>query len=68
MDLTQLDRMDIMTVCALSGIALISGFMFIAVSTASMRHHFRSVGAMTILNRVAGGIMMSAGLFLALRR
>ena len=68
MDLSALNQADILLASILTFIALMMGLMLIAYSAASARRHLRSNKSMKRLNRTAGAIMMSAGLFLALRR
>ena len=68
MDLSALNQPDIILASILTFIALMMGLMLIAYSAASARRHLRSEKSMKRLNRTAGGIMMGAGLFLALRR
>jgi threonine/homoserine/homoserine lactone efflux protein len=66
MDLKTLNKTDLIVVSALTFIAVITGLMLIAFSGASARQKFQSRRGMTYLNRIAGMIMMSAGVFLAL--
>jgi threonine/homoserine/homoserine lactone efflux protein len=68
MDLTTLSKTDIMLASVLTLFAILLGFMLIAFSAVSARKHFQSQRNMKRLNRTAGGIMMGAGVFLALRR
>ena len=68
MDLNALNQADIILASLLTLIALMLGLMLIAYSAASARRHLRSDKSMRRLNRTAGGMMMGAGLFLALRR
>ena len=68
MDLSVLNQADIMLASSLTLVALMLGLMLIAFSAASARQQFKSERGMKRLNRTAGGIMMSAGAFLALRR
>lgn len=66
-DLTALETRDIVLVSILtfSGISL--GLLTIAASAAWAGQYFRSEKAMKGLNRVAGSIMMSAGIYLGMR-
>jgi len=68
MDLTALNQADILLASVLTLLALMLSLMLIAYSAASARRQLRSEKSMKRLNRTAGGIMMGAGLFLALRR
>ena len=68
MDLSVLNQADILLASVLTLLALMLGLMLIAFSAASARKQFKSERAMTRLNHTAGIIMMSAGVFLALRR
>jgi threonine/homoserine/homoserine lactone efflux protein len=67
MDLTVLSNQDITLAAILCLIGLMIGLMGIAVTASWARRYFRSERAMTGLNRVAGSIMMSAGVFIGLR-
>ena len=67
MDLNALNQADILLASALTLFALMLGLMLIAFSAASARKKLRSEKSMKRLNRTAGGIMMGAGCFLALR-
>jgi len=68
MDLNALNQADIILASVLTLFALMLGLMLIAFSAASARQRFKSERGMKRLNRTAGGIMMGAGVFLALRR
>ncbi|HFC92737.1 MAG TPA: LysE family translocator [Leucothrix mucor] len=68
MDLSVLNQADIILASSLTLVALMLGLMLIAFSAASTRQQFKSERSIKHLNRTAGGIMMSAGAFLALRR
>ncbi len=68
MDLSVLNQADIILASVLALLALMLGLMLIAFSAASARKKFQSKRSMKYLNRTAGGIMMGAGVFLALRR
>lgn len=67
MDLTTLNPFDIMLASILTLVAILLGFMLIAFSATSARKQFQSERSMKHLHRTAGGIMMGAGVFLALR-
>ena len=67
MDLAKLSVNDIMLVSILTLIGITTGLMLIAFSAAWARKFFRSEKAMTGLNRVAGTIMISAGVYLGTR-
>lgn len=68
MELTVLNPTDIALVAVLTFFALILGLMLVAFSAETAKKQFRSKKSMKILNRSAGSIMMSAGIFLALQR
>lgn len=67
MDLTVLTAQDIVTVSVLCFIGLMIGLMSIAFSASWARRYFQSERAMTGLNRVAGSIMMFAGVYIGTR-
>jgi threonine/homoserine/homoserine lactone efflux protein len=67
MDLTVLSTNDIAIAAGLCLAGLMIGLMAIAFSAAWARNYFRSERAMTGLNRIAGSIMMSAGLYIGTR-
>ena len=67
MDLAKLSVNDILLVSFLTLIGITTGLMLIAFSAAWARKFFRSEKAMTGLNRVAGTIMISAGVYLGTR-
>ncbi len=67
MDLSSLSANDIMLVSLITFTGLMIGLMSIAISAAWARRFFRSEKAMTGLNRVAGSIMISAGVYLGTR-
>lgn len=67
MDLTILTTQDIIVASLLCLAGLMIGLMAIAFSAAWARSYFRSHKAMTGLNRLAGSIMMTAGLYLGTR-
>ncbi|MBT3202926.1 MAG: LysE family translocator [Gammaproteobacteria bacterium] len=67
MDLSALSNNDIAVASLLCLVGLMIGLMAIAFSASWARRYFRSERAMTGLNRVAGSIMMSAGVFIGTR-
>lgn len=67
MDLTILTAEDIAIASLLCLTGLMIGLMTIAFSAAWARTYFRSERAMTGLNRIAGSIMMSAGVYIGTR-
>ncbi len=67
MDLTSLSNKDIALASVLCLVGLLIGLMAIAFSASWARRYFRSERAMTGLNRVAGSIMVSAGIFIGTR-
>lgn len=58
---------DIILLSALTFTSLMMGLMLIAFSAGWARGYFRSDRAMRGLNRVAGSIMISAGLYIGIR-
>ncbi len=67
MDLSVLTANDIAIAAGLTLVALMTGLMLISYSAARARRALRSPIAMKRLNRVAGSIMGSAGIYLATR-
>ena len=67
MDLSSLNAQDIVIASFLCLFGLMIGLMAIAFSAAWARSYFRSERAMKGLNRVAGSIMMSAGVYIGTR-
>ncbi len=67
LNLTLLSRRDIALAALLCLIGLLIGLMAVAVTASWARRYFRSARAMMRLNRVAGSIMMSAGVYIGLR-
>jgi len=67
MDLTSLSTNDIILVSLITFNGLMIGLISIAISAAWARRFFRSEKAMTGLNRIAGSIMISAGVYLGTR-
>ena len=66
-DLTTLSTNDIILACVLTFLGLLFGLMLVAFSADKMKQVFASPAALTRINRVAGSIMILAGLFLLLR-
>ncbi len=67
MDLNALKLSDIAIAAVLTLLALMSGLMLIVFGAERAKRSFRSEHAMKRLNRVAGSIMASAGIYLASR-
>ncbi|ETX10943.1 threonine transporter [Marinomonas ushuaiensis DSM 15871] len=67
MDLTVLKGPDIVLASALTFAGLMLGLTMISVSASQARRFMRSERSMKTLNKTAGGIMVSAGAFLALK-
>jgi threonine/homoserine/homoserine lactone efflux protein len=67
MDLTVLSSFDIVLASLLASAGLMLGLTIISVSASQARRFMRSERSMKVLNRTAGGIMASAGVFLALK-
>lgn len=67
MDVTVLSFDDVILVSVLALLALMLGLMSIAGAASWARRYFKSERAMRGLNRVAGGIMASAGVYIAAR-
>jgi threonine/homoserine/homoserine lactone efflux protein len=67
MDVTALSQTDIVLASALTFVALLSGLSLIAAGAAQARRYLRSARAVKYLNRSAGSIMMSAGVYIGLR-
>jgi threonine/homoserine/homoserine lactone efflux protein len=67
MDVTVLSQTDIVLASALTFVALLSGLSLIAVGAAQARRYLRSARAVKYLNRSAGSIMISAGVYIGLR-
>lgn len=67
MDLNALSARDIVIVSLLCLVGLMIGLMAIAFSASWARSYFRSERAMKGLNRVAGSIMVSAGIYIGTR-
>ncbi|WP_413692809.1 LysE family translocator [Psychromonas sp. KJ10-2] len=66
-DLNALTSSDIVLVSVLSAFALFTGLMMISVGASRMVVLLKTPSAQKRLNQVAGGIMILAGLYLALR-
>lgn len=67
MDLTVLTPRDIVIASLLCFAGLMLGLMAVAFGASWARGYFRSERAMTGLNRIAGSIMISAGVYLGTR-
>lgn len=67
MDLTVLSGFDIVVAAVLAFTALMLGISAISVGASQARRLMKSKQAMKRLNRTSGGIMASAGAFLALK-
>lgn len=67
MDVTALSTNDVVLATVITMIALMIGLMSIAGMASWARRYFQSAKAMKGLNRVAGGIMASAGVYIATR-
>ncbi|RBP81731.1 LysE family translocator [Marinomonas rhizomae] len=67
MDLTVLSASDIVLASFLTFIALLMGLMMVSVGASQARRFMKSERSMRILNKTAGGIMASAGAFLAFK-
>ena len=67
MDVTQLGAQDIAIASVLTFVALMLGLTLIALMAAQARKHLNSPKSLKIVNRTAGSIMASAGLYVGLR-
>lgn len=67
MDLTVLSASDIVLAAFLTFVALLLGLTIISVGASQARRFMKSERSMKTLNKTAGGIMVSAGAFLALK-
>lgn len=67
MDVTQLGAQDIAIASVLTFVALMLGLTMIALTAAQARKHLNSPKSLKIVNRTAGSIMASAGLYVGLR-
>jgi len=67
MDVTILSHTDIALASALTFVALLSGLSLVAVGAAQAKRYLRSARAIKYLNRSAGSIMISAGVYIGLR-
>ncbi|WP_219702526.1 LysE family translocator [Marinomonas lutimaris] len=67
MDLTVLSAMDIVFASLLTFVALLLGLTAISIGASQARRFMKSERSMKTLNKTAGGIMASAGAFLALK-
>ena len=66
-DVTALSQADIVLASALTFVALLSGLSLVAAGAAQARCYLRSARTIKYLNRCAGSIMMSAGVYTGLR-
>jgi len=66
-DLTRLDRNEIIAIALITLAALMLALMFIAYSASSARKYFKSASAMKKLNRTAGSLMVGAAGYLVMR-
>ena len=66
-DLTSLNRADILLLCVLTFFALMLGLMMVSFGASSVRQYLKSNKAIQRLNKTAGTIMIAAGLFLVSR-
>lgn len=67
MDVTALSLNDVVLATAITMVALMIGLMAVAGMASWARRYFQSAKAMKGLNRVSGGIMASAGIYIATR-
>lgn len=67
-DLTRLNRSDIILVSALSSIALMSAIMLVAYGASRLAKVIKTPAAQQRLNQTAGGIMIAAGAYLAVNK
>lgn len=67
MDVTALKGLDIVLATFLTFAGLMLGLTIISVSASQARRFMKSERSMKALNKTAGGIMVSAGAFLALK-
>lgn len=67
MDLTALGGADIVLASFLAFVALLLGLTIISICASQARRFMKSERSMKSLNRTAGGIMASAGAFLAVK-
>lgn len=67
MDVTQLSSGDITLAAVLTFFALMIGVMLVAFMSSQARRYLRSPRSVKILNRTAGSIMASAGLYIGLK-
>ena len=65
-DLSLLGGKDIVIVSLLAILGLMAGLLLVSYCAGSARNYFRSKSALTKLNRTAGGVMASAGVYLAI--
>ncbi|MGB0941642.1 MAG: LysE family translocator [Marinomonas sp.] len=67
MDVTQLGTQDIVIASLLTFVALMSGLTLIALMAAQARKHLNSPKSLKLVNRTAGSIMATAGLYVGLK-
>ncbi|MCP4955703.1 LysE family translocator [Photobacterium aquimaris] len=67
-DLTYLNRSDIVLVSVLSSIALMSAIMLVAYGASRLAKVIKTPTAQQRLNQTAGGIMIAAGAYLAVNK
>lgn len=67
MDVTQLGAQDIVIASLLTFVALMSGLTLIALMAAQARKHLNSPKSLKLVNRTAGSIMATAGLYVGLK-
>jgi len=66
-DLSMLTSADILLVSVLTFFALMIGLMLVSIGASSVRRYLKSEKSIRCLNRIAGSIMVGAGLFLVSR-
>ncbi len=67
MDLTLLNSQDVVIASILTFFALLSGLILVALGASQARRHLKSEKSVKRMNRLAGSIMGSAGVYIALR-
>ncbi|KJZ16284.1 threonine transporter [Marinomonas sp. S3726] len=67
MDVTQLGTQDIVIASLLTFVALMLGLTLIALMAAQARKHLNSPKSLKLVNRTAGSIMATAGLYVGLK-
>jgi threonine/homoserine/homoserine lactone efflux protein len=66
-DLSSLSTVDIVLTSTLTLFALMAGLMMVSIGASTVRQYLKSNSAVQKLNRIAGSIMIGAGLFLVSR-